>query len=73
MIIPTTRRRKSEPLTKVEHTSLRKYIGSHLTVSDAADALGINRSTLERVALIGKGSPETINAIREKLNQLERA
>lgn len=63
------RRRKTELLTKEEHNSLKKYVASFHTVIDAAVALGINRQTLDRVLIIGKGSPESISIIREKLNR----
>jgi predicted DNA-binding protein (UPF0251 family) len=66
-------RRKSELLTKDEFSSLKKYVISQHTVTDAAYAIGINRQTLDRVLIIGSGSPETVQAIREKLNQLQAA
>jgi hypothetical protein len=67
----TERRRKSELLRKEEWTALKKYVAGFHTVIDAAVAIGVNRQTLDRVLLIGKGSPESINAIREKLNSVE--
>lgn len=67
----TERRRKSELLTKDEHKSLLKFINTFPTLIDAADSIGLPRQTLERVKIIGSGSPETIGLIREKLNTLE--
>jgi hypothetical protein len=73
MKITTERRRRSEALTRDEHKSLLKYIGTFPTLIDAAFAIGIPRQTLERVKIIGSGSPETIHSIREKLNSNEPA
>lgn len=67
------RRRRSELLTKEEHRILLKFINSFPTLIDAADSIGLPRQTLERVKIIGSGSPETIQAIREKLNELQAA
>jgi sugar diacid utilization regulator len=65
--LTTIRRRKSEVLTSDEKKALQKFISSHHTMVDAAETLGIPRNTLDRVKLTGSGSPETIQAIREKL------
>lgn len=69
----TGRKRKSDLLKREEWIALKKYVGTFNTVIDAAYAIGINRQTLDRVLLIGKGSPENIQLIREKLNQLQAA
>lgn len=67
MEISKERRRKTELLRKEEHTALKKYVASFATVADAAQEIGINRQTLDRVLLIGKGSPESVQTIREKI------
>jgi hypothetical protein len=67
MLNLTMRRRKSEALTSDEKKAFLKYISSHQTNVDAAESIGISRQVLERVQLTGSGSPETIQAIREKL------
>jgi hypothetical protein len=63
------RRRRSELLTKEEHKVLLKYLNTFPTLVDAAYAIDIPRQTLERVKIIGSGSPETIQKVREKLNE----
>ena len=60
----TTRKRKSEPLTRDEAVALKKYYKSFHTAADCADAIGISREVLGRVMLVGSGSPETIEKIR---------
>lgn len=67
MEISTPRKRKSEPLTKDELKSLQKFVSQFHTVIDASEALGISRQTLDRVLVIGKGSPETVSRIKENL------
>jgi hypothetical protein len=67
------RRRRSELLSKDEHKLLLKYIAKFQTLVDAADAIELPRQTLERVKIIGSGSPETIKKIREKLFETEAA
>jgi hypothetical protein len=64
------RRRKSELLTKEEHKALLKYINTFHTLVDAAYAIGISRQVLERVKVIGSGSPENVQIIRGKLQSL---
>jgi hypothetical protein len=65
--------KKSELLTKEEHSALKKLVASYHTVVDAAFAIGVTRQTLDRVVMIGKGSPESINTIRQKLSEPVRA
>jgi hypothetical protein len=69
MINIQERKRKSEKLTPAEVKALTKYVGSFLTVIDAADAIGIHRNTLDIVMIKGKGSPETIALIRNKISE----
>jgi hypothetical protein len=69
MINIQDRKRKSESLTTSEHRGLRKYVASFPTVIDAAAAIGIHRNTLDIVLIKGKGSPETVGLIREKLEE----
>lgn len=65
------RRRKSELMTKEEVKTLRQYVNTFHTLVDAADAIGISRQTLERVKIIGSGSPDNIQIIRQKLSELQ--
>lgn len=65
---PELRRRKSEKLTKDEHKAFLKYFHSFETKLDAEEKIGVKRQVLDLVALKGSGSPDTINTIRQKLN-----
>lgn len=60
----TTRKRKSEPLTKEEYQALKQYRKKFHTAVDCAEAIGITREVLDRVLLAGSGSPETVEKIR---------
>lgn len=68
MINIQERKRKSEKLTPEEFEALKKYVASLTTVIDAAAAIGIHRNTLDIILIKGKGSPETIGLIRDRLN-----
>jgi hypothetical protein len=68
MTTATTRKRKSEPLSKAEHSSLKQYRKKFYTTQDCADTIGISREVLDRVILVGSGSPETIAKVRAVLN-----
>lgn len=63
----TTRKRKSEPLTREEQAALKKYCNGFHTAIDCAEAIGISREVLGRVLLVGSGAPETIEKIRAAL------
>lgn len=65
----TTKRRKSVRLTPAEFKSFKKYVKDHITQLDAAMEIGITRPTLERMLVMGQGSPETIGKIRQVINQ----
>lgn len=65
--------KKSEPLTKEEFAALKKFVATCHTVVDAAFIIGINRQTLDRVLLVGSGSPETIGLIKQALNHEKSA
>lgn len=60
----TTRKRKSDPLTREEFAALKQYRKTFHTAVDCADAIGIKREVLDRVLIVGSGSPETIEKIR---------
>lgn len=61
-------RRKSVALTSDERKELKKFIKAFDTLTEAAESLGISRQRLDRLQLVGSGSPESITIIREKLN-----
>lgn len=63
------RKRRSEPLTKEEHKAFLKYLHTFPTKVDAQIAIGVKRQVLDLVAIKGTGSPDTIQAIRKKLNE----
>lgn len=58
------KRRKSVPLTKEEHKALKELRKSFNTGVECSEVLGIDRAVMERVLLVGSGSPETIGKIR---------
>jgi hypothetical protein len=64
------RKRRSEQMTKEERRAFAKYVATFPTKIDAAAALGISRVTLDAVSLKGSGKPETIQLIREMINDL---
>jgi len=68
MQISAQRKRKSEKLTKPEHRAFINWVKNQDTKIDAAHALGIHRVSLDRIYIIGSGSPETIGKIRNVLS-----
>lgn len=60
----TTSKRKSVALTKEEMTALKQFAKTFRTGVECAEAIGIHRNILDRVLLVGSGSPETIEKIR---------
>lgn len=60
----TPKRRKSVLLTKQEHKSLKDFRKTFNTSVECSEALGIDRAVMERVLLVGSGSPETIEKIK---------
>jgi DNA-binding phage protein len=63
-----TSKRKSEALTKDEYSSLKKYTKSFRTVVECAEAIGISREVLDRLLVVGSGSPVTIEKVRSALS-----
>lgn len=59
--------RKSEKLTAQEKKQLVKWVEEQPTKLDAADTIGIHRTTLDRVLANGSGSPENIAKIRNAI------
>lgn len=66
-MITSTRKRKSEALTKDEFAALKQYAKGFTTTIDCAESIGINRNVLDRVLIVGSGSPDTIEKIRTTL------
>ena len=61
------KRRKSVLLTKEQHKAFKEYRKTFNTGVEAAEAIGIDRAVMERVLLVGSGSPETIEKIKSIL------
>jgi hypothetical protein len=59
-----TTKRKSIALTQDEFASLKKYAEQFNTGIECAESIGIHRNVLDRVLIVGSGSPETIYKIR---------
>jgi hypothetical protein len=62
-----TSKRKSEALTKDEFTALKQFAKGFRTVVECAEAIGISRVVLDRILIVGSGSPETVEKIRAAL------
>jgi hypothetical protein len=65
----TTSKRKSEALTKVEFTALKQFAKGFRTGVECAEALGISRVVLDRILIVGSGSPDTVTKIKAALNK----
>lgn len=59
-----TTKRKSIALTTEEFASLKDYAQKFNTGIECAENIGIHRNVLDRVLIVGSGSPETIDKIR---------
>lgn len=64
-------KRKSVRLTADAFKALKRYRKAFTTEVECAETIGIKRETLNRVLLIGSGSPETIGKIEEALGVKE--
>ncbi len=62
-----TKNRKSEILTKEEHKALKAYRKKFDTEVACAVEIGIDRLVLNRVLLVGRGAPASIEKIRAAL------
>jgi len=62
-----TKKYKSAPLLPKEKNALAKYVAKYPSLSQAADEIGIPRSTLERTMLYGSASPTNTEIIRKAL------
>lgn len=59
-----TSKRKSEALTKDEFTALKQFAKGFRTAVECAEVIGISRVVLDRILIVGSGSPETVEKIR---------
>ncbi len=58
------KQRKSARLSKEETKALRFFMRKFTSAVEASENIGISRQVLERVVLISRGSPDTIDKIR---------
>lgn len=63
----TVSKRKSSPLKTAELTKLKRFVSKQTSVTEAAELIGVPRNVLDRVLLVGSGSPENITIIRTHL------
>lgn len=68
-------KRKSVALTKEDWKGLKSYRAKFLSSVECAEAIGIERGPLDRVLLLGRGAPYTIDRIKKAIgiNEAERA
>lgn len=64
-----TAKRKSVRLTPEAFKELKRYRRAFSTEVECAESIGIKRETLNRVLLLGSGSPETIGRIEEVIGK----
>lgn len=70
MNTPTSiKQRKSEPLKGNELSSLKAYRERFDTEVDCAISIGVDRLVLNRVIIVGSGSPASIKKIRKALQR----
>lgn len=66
------RRKKSVGLSKDEMNVLRQYRRQFLAELDCAEAIGIGRGPLNRIMLVGSGSPVSIDKIKLAIGNFQR-
>lgn len=62
---------KSVPLTKGEIKALKKYRKGFEKEVDCAASIGIDRLVLNRVILVGSGSPDSIEKIKATIGEVK--
>lgn len=65
--------RKSAYLTNAEKKTFSRFAKSFTTQVDAAEAMGIDLGTYNRIKELGRGNSENINIIRQKLIEWNHA
>lgn len=63
----TLPKQKSDFLTSEEKQLLRRFVKSFPYTQRAAETIGVSRQVLDRVLVVGSGSPDSIAIIRQKL------
>lgn len=59
--------RKTVRLTAEEVPAFKKYMKSFGTIVEAAEFAGVSRQVLDRVMILHRGSPETIEALKSAM------
>ncbi len=60
--------KRSEKMSRADHKALKAWVHSQDTNQQAADILGISRTSLDRIYVLGSGKPSTIAKIKEVLS-----
>ena len=63
-----TIKRKSRRLNEAQKGVLKRCVASFDTVQEAAEHLGVSRQVLDRVLLVWRGSPESIERILGRIS-----
>ena len=61
---PAAKELRSEKMKISERTKLREWVKAQKTNAIAAETLGVSRSTLDRLCVLGSGKPESLRKIR---------
>lgn len=61
---PTAKEKRSDKMKPTERTQLREWVKAQKTNVIAAQTLGVSRSTLDRLCVLGSGKPESLRKIR---------
>jgi len=66
------RKKKSVSLTDEEYKRLKQYRKTFRFEIDCAEDMGIIRETFGRLLSVGSASPETIEKVRSRFDQLDK-
>lgn len=66
-IMKSFKKQKSVPLTKEELKALKAYRKKFDTEVDCALSIGIDRLPLNRIMMVGSGSPDSIEKIKKAI------
>jgi len=66
----TAKSKRSEPLTAEEIEALKTYRAGFQTEVECALSIGIDRLVLNRIQLVGSGSPAKIKKVRRVLRRI---
>jgi len=60
--------KRSVKMSRADHKALKAWVHSQQTNQHAADALGISRTSLDRICVLGSGKPSSIAKIKEVIS-----